>query len=330
MYNGRGNARRKALKVVNKCIENELEKEGMVDVNFAPGACVDDSDESENPISDEESDQDMNIEVNEVDEATGTSVGLFHYFGILKCFGKILDKVWSIVPDRHAFKLQLNVDGLPLCKSTSTQFWPILGMLQGCSKKPLLIELFCGTSNPNSLTEYLHDLVQELQILKSGFLFKYKTFFVNVVSVVCDTPARAFIRGVNSHTGYHGCDKCHQKGVRISNRMTFPEVNARRRQTTDEEHHIHHSPLADVGIDMVACFPYDYMHLVCLGVMRRLLDLWIGTTGPLRCRISSVQASIVSERLIALRNYIPRDFACRPRALAEGCRWKATELRQFL
>lgn len=103
--------------------------------------------------------------MNEVDEATGTSVGLFHYFGILKCFGKILDKVWSIVPDRHAFKLQLNVDGLPLCKSTSTQFWPILGMLQGCSKKPLLIGLFCGTSNPNSLTEYLHDLVQELQIL---------------------------------------------------------------------------------------------------------------------------------------------------------------------
>lgn len=85
-----------------------------------------------------------------------------------------------------------------------------------------------------------------------------------------------------------------------------------------------------VGIDMVACFPYDYMHLVCLGVMRRLLDLWIGTTGPLRCRISSVQASIVSERLIALRNYIPSDFARRPRALAERCRWKATELRQFL
>lgn len=97
--------------------------------------------------------------------------------------------MWSIVPDRYAFKLQLNFDGLPLCKSTRTQFWPILGMLQGYSKKLLLIGLFCGTSKPNSLTEYLHDLVQELQILKSGFLFKHKTFFVNVVSVVCDTPA---------------------------------------------------------------------------------------------------------------------------------------------
>lgn len=262
--------------------------------------------------------------------------GVFHYCGILNSIGKILDKMWSTVPDGHAFKLQLNFDGLPLYKSTSTQFWPILGMLQGYSKKPLLIGLFCGTSKPNSLAEYLCDLVQELKMLKSGFLFKQKTFFVNVVSVVCDTPARAFIRGVKSHTGYHGCDKCHQRGVRKANRMTFPEVNARRRtdesfrQASDEEHHIHHSPLADVGIDMVACFPYDYMHLVCLGVMRRLLDLWIGPTGPLRCRISSSLASMVSDRLLALRNYIPSEFARRPRALAERCRWKATELRQFL
>lgn len=178
----------------------------------------------------------------------------------------------------------------------------------------MLIGLFCGTSKPNSLAEYLHDLLHELKTLKSGFLFKHKTFFVNIVSVVCDTPDRAFIRGVKSHNAYHGCDKCHQTGVRKSNQMTFPEVNARRRtdnsfrQTIDEEHHVIHSPLADVGIDMVACFPYDYMHLVCLGVMKCLLDLWINTTGPLHCRISSSLASMVSDRLLALRSYIPSEF----------------------
>lgn len=126
---------------------------------------------------------------------------MFHYFGILKCIGKILNKVWLTVPERHTFKLQLNFDSLPLCKSTSTQFWPILGILQGYSKKPILIGLFCGTSKPNSLTDYLHSLVQELKSLKSGFLFKQKTFFLNVVSVVCETPARAFIRGVKSPLG---------------------------------------------------------------------------------------------------------------------------------
>ncbi|XP_047670227.1 uncharacterized protein LOC125138348 [Tachysurus fulvidraco] len=232
--------------------------------------------------------------------------GVFHYCGNLNSVWKILDKVWHTVPDKHVFKLQLNFDGLPLFKSNSTQFWPILGLLQGHTKAPVLIGLFCGTSKPNSLAEYLHDLVQELKMLREGFLFRKKTFFLHVVSVVCDAPARAFIRGVKSHTAYLGCEKCHQTGVWKSNRMTFPELNAKRRtdksfrQATDEEHHIQHSPLTDIGIDAVTCFPHDYMHLVCLGVMRRLLDLWISTTGPLHCRISSIQASMVSDRLIAL------------------------------
>ncbi|KAL0151586.1 hypothetical protein M9458_053103 [Cirrhinus mrigala] len=267
---------------------------------------------------------------------TSIAGGVFHYCGILNSVRKILDKVWHTVGDKHVFKLQLNFDGLPLFKSTATQFWPILGLLQGHTKAPVLIGLFCGTSKPNSLADYLHDLVQELKMLRDGFLFKQKTFFLHVASVVCDTPARAFIRGVKSHTGYRGCDKCHQTCVWKSNRMTFPEVNAKRRtdesfrQETDEKHHIQHSPLADIGIDMVTCFPHDYMHLVCLGVMRRLLDLWMSTIGPLHCRISSIQASMVSNRLLALRSYIPNEFARRPRALADRCRWKATELRQFL
>lgn len=149
--------------------------------------------------------------------------------GILNAFHRILDNEWSVLPDRHTFRLQLNFDGLPLFKSTGTQFWPILGMLQGYSKNPVVIGLFCGNSKPNSLSEYLQRLVNELKMLRSGFVCRGKTFFLNISSVVCDTPVRAFIRAVKSHTAYHGCDKCHQSGVRIGSRMTFPEVSARRR-----------------------------------------------------------------------------------------------------
>lgn len=71
-----------------------------------------------------------------------------------------------------------------------------------------------------------------------------------------------------------------------------------------------------------------YMHLVCLGVMRKLILLWF--TGPLNIRLSNINKEKISKRLIRLRNNIPSDFARRPRSLKYIKHWKATEYRQFL
>ncbi|KAK0152150.1 hypothetical protein N1851_006460 [Merluccius polli] len=265
--------------------------------------------------------------------------GVFFYFGILKMFGKTLEYLSSKIPDRHAFSLQLNMDGLPLFKSSSTQFWPVLGMLRGkgyISSRPLLIALYCGQSKPTSVHEYLGALVQELGMLSKGFVMGSKTLFLKVCSVICDAPARAFIKGIKSHSGYAGCDKCVQPGVYICHRMTFPEVSAvcrtdeSFRRGTDEDHHLIVSPLLETGVGMVSQFPHDYMHLVCFGVMRRLLDMWFGSGGPLRCHSSSREMNRVSEKLVSLKAFVPVEFARKPRSLAERCRWKATELRQFL
>ena len=90
---------------------------------------------------------------------------------------------------------------------------------------------------------------------------------------------------------------------------------------TDKVHHLGTSPLAELNIGMVSTFPSDYMHLVCLGVMKRLLRLWL--EGP---RVIEK----ISTVLVTLRPYIPCEFARKPRALKEFKRWKATEFRQFL
>lgn len=121
-------------------------------------------------------------------------------------------------------------------------------------------------------------------------------------------------KGVKSHTGYSSCDKCVQSGVYIQKHMTFPETNAALRtnetfrNTCDEEHHITRSPLTVLDINMISSFPHDYMHLVCLGVMRRLLDLW--TSGPLKTRLHKVVK--LSQNLLSLKNYVPSEFACEP------------------
>lgn len=260
--------------------------------------------------------------------------GIFFYFGILNGMTHLLESAWSRFPDRHYFLLQLNFDGLPLFNSNSKQLWPILGLVRDLDTSPFMIAVFGGETKPKSLTEYLSDLVRELNSLRSGFNFKGKVFFLKVCSIVCDAPARAFVKGIKGHSGYSSCDKCSQSGIYIRGRMTFPLTNAPLRTDhsfrlrSDEDHHVAQSLLTETSIDMVLDFPHDYMHLVCLGVVRRLFDLWCG--GPLRTRLSGQLTRSLSHSLQQLKTHIPCEFARKPRAFEERGRWKATELRQFL
>jgi hypothetical protein len=65
-------------------------------------------------------------------------------------------------------------------------------------------------------------------------------------------------------------------------------------------------------------------------VVRRLVWLWIA--GPLstNTRLGAQRISDISGNLCALRNYMPCEFARKPRSLVCWQRWKATEFRQFL
>ena len=70
------------------------------------------------------------------------------------------------------------------------------------------------------------------------------------------------------------------------------------------------------------------LHMVCLGVVRRILRFLKG--GPKECRLSSGQINQISQNLLVLKGKMPQEFARQPRSLSELDRWKATEFRQFL
>ena len=70
------------------------------------------------------------------------------------------------------------------------------------------------------------------------------------------------------------------------------------RNKTDEGHHKGTSVLEQLNIEMIRVFAIDYMHCVCLGVMRKLLWLWI--RGPLATRIGRQNIDLISAALIIL------------------------------
>lgn len=262
--------------------------------------------------------------------------GLYHYRGFLTALYKTLTLLSEKIANGFRFSLQINIDGLLLFKSTNLQLWPILVLLKSVQmKEPVVVGLFCGPKKPTSSAEYLRDFSQELKQLQEGFNFGGKKFFIELHSVVCDTPARAFVKNTKAHNAYHGWDKCCQPGSYFNNRMTYPENDFALRtdgsfsDRLDEDHH-HDGPHGFSGLDfgMVSRFPLDYMHVACLGVTRRLLNVWM--RGPLKFRLSSSLVDRISQSLIQMRNYIPVEFARKPRSLRDLDHWKATELRQFM
>ena len=64
-----------------------------------------------------------------------------------------------------------------LFKPSSQQFWPILDQFKNLNV--FVIALFYGTSKPSSVDKYLHDFLEELDIVKTnGIVYKERKYNV--------------------------------------------------------------------------------------------------------------------------------------------------------
>ncbi|KAI2645238.1 Cell cycle checkpoint protein RAD17 [Labeo rohita] len=254
--------------------------------------------------------------------------GEYKYYGLEKGICRYLSQM-----ETNDVHLNINVNGIPLFKSSGVQFWPILAK---CGHfDPFIVAMFSGQSKPNPLEEYLKDFLTEYKHLKdNGIVFKGQTYTVNIDALICDAPARAYLKCIKGHTAYESCERCLIRGTRVERRIVFSEkeYTSRKDDCFSRVEYSNHqtgiSPFIAAGIPCVSSFVLDYMHVVCLGVVRRLL-IYL-TRGPKVCRLSVRQKDAISEKLIALRGKMPSEFARQPRGLHEIDRWKATELRQFL
>lgn len=254
--------------------------------------------------------------------------GQYQYYGLEKGIRCYLGEM-----EGNEVHLSVNIDGVPLFKSSGVQLWPILVKIGNF--EPFVVAIYSGTKKPSPIEDYLQDFIEEYKRLKeNGLVFECQAYSVNINALICDAPARAYLKCIKGHTSYESCERCVIRGARVERRIVFNDEECVSR--TDDsfsriEYKTHQnaaSPFISAGIPCVSSFVLDYMHMVCLGVVRRLL-IYL-TRGPKICRLSVRQKEAISEKLVALRGKMPSDFARQPRALQEVDRWKATELRQFL
>ena len=161
-----------------------------------------------------------------------------------------------------------------------------------------------------------------------------------ISSFICDAPARAWLKGIVNHTGFHSCERCTILGDRVHNRSVFNEredveprtwVDFRSNSYShgDHPHQRSETPLVELGFDLIKGFSLDYKHLVCLGAVRRMLHFLRGDiSGTNDGKLSAGMLTLISSRLMNFK--MPTEFARQPRSLSHLDRWKATELRSFL
>lgn len=122
---------------------------------------------------------------------------------------------------------------------------------------------------------YLEEFATVLKTLVlSGMICQNAQFKIHIRSFICDAPARAFILGLKHHTSFYCCNKCVQKGQSFQKRLIFIKTDNTSRTDHDfrnrshPEHHNIQSKLIleDLPIDMVEQFPFDFMHVFCLGL----------------------------------------------------------------
>lgn len=73
--------------------------------------------------------------------------GLFYYFGINETLNNLCDKQNVIIKPNEEILLAVNIDSLPLSKSTSSSFWPILCTVKSVDKiknKVFMVVLYYG------------------------------------------------------------------------------------------------------------------------------------------------------------------------------------------
>ncbi|XP_077259673.1 uncharacterized protein LOC143896004 [Temnothorax americanus] len=119
--------------------------------------------------------------------------GLYSHYGLkkglivqLKCFEQ------NKIPNDIA--LHLNIDGLPLSKSSPSQVWPILVKIVNypyAACDPFAVGIFHGNRKPEDVNLFLQPtIIEYLELSNTGFIFNNQRYRVFIKLFAADTVAR--------------------------------------------------------------------------------------------------------------------------------------------
>jgi hypothetical protein len=262
--------------------------------------------------------------------------GKYIHFGLLEQITRRLQTCGRLLG--NSLTLLLNVDGFQPFVSSKMTIWPILGYIKEMEfRRPFIIGVYAGKTKPDDVDEFLKFVISDLRgLFVSGIWHMGNIYPMRLMCVICDAPARSLVKKSMGHNAIDACDFCTCKGIRHHNKTVYPVSNnlVRRGEPGSENAGGHFkgiSPFYGI-ISLRDGFPPEYMHLLCLGIVKKLLTYWIKPNIELRlaCKLRPCSILDISMKMDVISYHFPREFQRKVRNLSYFDKWKASEHKNFL
>lgn len=150
--------------------------------------------------------------------------GQYYHFGLTNCIKQLMSR--CSIPNLQSIQVNINIDGLPLFKSSHDQVYPILCNLVENYNEVNIVGIYYGKEKPADANVYLRDFTEEaITLTTHGITINGHIYSFKINAFICDIPAKSFIVFTKCHSGYYSCTKCTAKGEYIHNRVSYPYSN---------------------------------------------------------------------------------------------------------
>lgn len=267
----------------------------------------------------------------------------------------------KMFPKHLILPLIINTDGVKAYKSTSTSLW-LIQVYQGyiqpsqryLMKNILIIAAHFGKTI--AMIDFFYPVLNEMRSIvdDGGITIMHNNqqyyFMPLLLGACCDIPATEHLRETAGYAGHFGCGYCLHPGLSIKrdedskpyvryvkgsyeNRThgTFIEAYNQLKFNAKPVYGIKRVScmIAAYSFDLVHGFAIDHMHCAELGIMKKLLSLWLDTKNHKQpFYIKKKDQVILSNRILTLKPV--SEIARGPRSIFSKGEFKANELRNLL
>ncbi|KAF0749971.1 Uncharacterized protein FWK35_00025027 [Aphis craccivora] len=254
--------------------------------------------------------------------------GKYYHFGIENGINRYFSTFNVIDQSTHELNLVSGIDGLPISKSNSNQFWLISAYLRSKSNVVFPVGLYFGTEKPKDRNDFLKDFVDEAKhLVNNGLVINNSIYKILFDVFYYDTPVKVFILKVKGHNGFFSCTRYEIEGEYKEDRLCFPYCDISKREAKQTHNNYvnqtdiyHHSPYTTIS---------KIVEISGINICNeKLLLLWI--KGPLSVHLPSSKIKQLTNLSLSFKFEFPCEFSRKLRSLVEVARWKATEFRSFL